>query len=82
MKTAFGNILEGILGGVQTHVVGDGESIQQTEAEFPQLEGVDSDEDSMQVEILGMKPINFGFLLVGILGATVLGIVLYKKYNK
>jgi len=82
MKTAFGNILEGMVGGVQTHIVGDGESNQQTEAEFPQLEGVDSDEDSMQVEILGMKPINFGFLLVGILGATVLGIVLYKKYNK
>ena len=81
-QTAFGNILEGVLGGVNTHVLNEGEPIEQTEAEFPKLDGVDEDEETMQVEILGMKPFNFGVLVVGVLGAVIVGGILYKKYTK
>lgn len=82
-KTALGNIFGGLLDGVKTHVLGEGEQPTQPkqEAQFPsQADGNDPKET--EVKVFGMKPVTLGLVTVGVIGASVLGVYLYRKYGK
>jgi len=79
--TAFGNILSGVLDGVNTHIVNPNSTPKkEVVAQFPKRNGEDSSPE-MQVEILGMKPINFGLLALGIIGGLVITMVVVRKYS-
>lgn len=78
-----GNIFGGLFEGVKTHVANIGEQPvkQKEQPKFPTKEGEDGDK-GMEVEIFGLKPLNFGLVALGLIGASVLAVVLYKKYGK
>jgi hypothetical protein len=83
-KTVGGNLLGGIFEGVKTHVLGEGEQnnvAPQDTPKFPDQED-DNGVKSTEVEIFGMKPATFGLITVGVVGATILGVYLYRKYGK
>jgi hypothetical protein len=80
--SAFGNILSGVLQGVDDHIINPSNPSEKEElvAEFPNRHGED-DSPEMQVRILGMKPINFGLVALGIFGGVVLTMVAIRKYS-
>jgi len=75
----LGNILGGFLDGVDTYIINPvAAPTHGSIAEFPNRNGED-DKSEMQVEIFGMKPINFGILAIGTIGVLVMSTLIIRK---
>ena len=78
-----GNIFRGVFEGVKTHVANIGQEPvkPKEEPKFPTKDDEDGGK-GMEVEIFGLKPLNFGLVALGLISASVIAVVLYKKYGK